>query len=156
MRARVSRGARRHHVVDEKNSLAFDIGSRAQQECARDIAPTAGAGQSRLTRRELLSAQCVKHRRSASSRYGAREKFGLIEPAAPTFPPVKRHRHQKVERLVCFDRAAQIVAEMPRQRFHSRIFEKMNQSAEWALIKAERESPIKTAQTRTAGGAESG
>ena len=83
------------------------------------------------------------------------EKFRLIKAAIPLFAPMQRHRNNGVEAFLSRRGGAlHVSGQRTRQRFHSRIFEEMNQGAKSAFVHAEAGGVIESAQAGAASGAD--
>ncbi len=83
----------------------------------------------------------------------AREKFRLVEAAAPLSAPMQRYRDDGVKMFVNRNGTLQVCGQRPGQRLHSGILEQVNQPAQGTFVDPETGRVVEPAQTRTASSA---
>ena len=137
-----------HHVIDEKNSPAFE---RLRAAKGRGHIPAAsGIAQPRLNGGRPHPAQGAYNGNSAAAGKESGQQFRLIEAALPAAAPVERHGHNRVEGIVGRERGAQHLAERARQGRDSPVFVEVNQLAEHAVVRTEAVGGVEAANTGAA------
>ncbi len=145
-------GARGHHIVDQKNSLASNGGRRTNRKRARHVAPASRTRQRGLNRRGTLPAEGVDQRHATPPGNMPRQQFRLIKSALPLFAPVERYRNHGVELLVERNSSFEEPAQLPRQRLHAGVLEQVNQVAQRAFVESEAGRAVEAAQALSASG----
>lgn len=114
----------------------------AHGKCAGDVAAAPGGGEACLYRGRAFAPQGVPYWNAAFPRDQPRQKLGLVKAAAPAFAPMQGHGYDGVVVLVDWKSAREKYRERPRQRFHPRVLEQVNQAAERAFVRPETRSMI--------------
>jgi hypothetical protein len=83
----------------------------------------------------------------------ARQQFGLIESTLPMPAPMKGHRYDAIKALFAGNDSRQKIPERPGQGLNSLVLQKVNQTAECALVGTVRIDSVEARQTKAAEGA---